>query len=176
MKQKKSQVWVETAIYTVIGISIIAILLTIVTPQIEKIKDKGTVEQTMNALEVLNDKINEVSQTSGNIRIVEFKIVKGTLTIDSVSDSITYVLENSKLKLSEVGEEIKQGNVIIKTEKQGSNFKIILKINFENMDMTYDGADAEKILQAGSIPYKIQIVNVGDNGLDDKVHLDFGLL
>ena len=176
MKSKKSQVWVETAIYTVIGLSVIAILLTIVTPQMEKIKDKGIIDQTINALEILDNKIEEASQIPGSIRIVDFKIAKGSLEFNSSFDSIVYVLENSRLELSEVGEEIKQGDIILKTESQGSKFKIILKLTYDNKDITYDGADSDKILNAGSTPYKIQISNIGDNGLDDKVHLDFGLL
>ena len=39
----KSQVWVETAIYTLIGLTIITIIMSIALPQIEKMKEKAII-------------------------------------------------------------------------------------------------------------------------------------
>ena len=73
----KAQVWVETAIYTLIGITIIAILLATLTPQIDKIKDKGIIQQTIDAMNVLDNKISEVSQSPGSVGVVKLTIGKG---------------------------------------------------------------------------------------------------
>ena len=54
---KKGQVWIETVVYTLIGLSIIAIILTMAMPQIDKMKDKSVVEQTATALNELDKKI-----------------------------------------------------------------------------------------------------------------------
>jgi type II secretory pathway pseudopilin PulG len=119
MLEKKGQVWIETVIYTLIGITIIAVVLAIVTPQINKTKDKNLIEQTLNAMNILSDSISEVEQTgAGNIRVVEFRVAKGRLEIDGLNNKIVYILEDTKLELSEVGQSISEGNVDILTEKK----------------------------------------------------------
>jgi len=176
MFEKKAQIWVETAIYTLIGLVIIAILLTVALPQIEKVKDKGVVEQTISALNTLNSKVEETEQTPGNIRIVNFKISKGKIEINSSGDFLRYTLENTKLELSEPGEVIREGNIYLETETYGSRYNIILTMNLEGLNITYNNKEEMKTLNAGSTPYKIQIENVGDNGPDEKTHIDFNTI
>ncbi|MBS3075815.1 hypothetical protein J4429_05150 [Candidatus Pacearchaeota archaeon] len=173
---KRSQIWIETAIYTVIGLTIIAILLAVVTPQIEKTKDAGIVRQTINAINILDNKISEIEQAGGNIRIIDFKISKGRLEIDSVNDSIKYYLENTGLELTQTGQNIKDGNLYIRTEKIGSKFKIFITRYYNNMNITSDNKEEARVLQAAATPYRIQIENVGDNELNQKTHIDFGVL
>jgi len=175
--KKRGQVWVETAIYTLIGLTVIAILISVASPQIEKIKNKGVVEQTIVALNTLDNKISEVEQAPGNIRIVDFRIAEGSLEINSTNDLIKYTLENTRLELSEPGEEVREANMILKTEEYGSRFNIIIIREYSSkINITYGGAEKSKLLQAGTTPYKIQIENVGDIGPDDKTHIDFDLL
>ncbi|MFH1918247.1 MAG: hypothetical protein ABIJ14_04070 [Nanoarchaeota archaeon] len=172
----KAQVWVETAVYTLIGLTIITILLAVVTPQIEKIKDKSIIEQTVMALNDINTKIEEAEQAPGSIRIINLKIAKGSINIDSPTNEITYTLENTKLELSEPGEEIQEGNIKIKTEEQGSKFKITLTMSYPNLQLTYNNQEAPKTLQAGTQPYKINIENIGDQLPSKPIHLDFSLI
>ena len=120
-KSRHSQIWVETAIYTLIGLTIIAILLSVAVPQVDKIKDKGIILQTENALNELNRKILETTETPGNVRIIYLKLAKGRLEINSENNSIDYVLENTRLKLSEVGEKINEGDLILETKKRWHN-------------------------------------------------------
>ncbi len=178
LKSKRSQIWVETAIYTLIGLAIIAIILTTATPQIEKIKDKAIVEQTISAMNVLDNKISEVEQSAENIRIIDFKIAKGRLEINSANDSIKYILEGTKLELSEPGEEIKQGNIVLKTEKKFSKFEISLTMKYDNLNLTYNNKDEMKILQAGATPYKIVVENKGVNRTEAeaKTQIDFSVI
>ena len=179
---KKAQVWVETAVYTLIGLTIIGILLAIVTPQIEKIKDKSLVEQTITALNQLDTKIQETEQTGGNIRIVDFKITKGTIEIipddliESTPAKIIYTLENTKLELSQPDEEIQEGNIKIITEEFGARYKITLTLEYPNLHLTYNNQDTPKILQPGSQPHKIKIENIGDQSVDENIHIDFNLI
>ena len=56
----KGQVWIETVVYILIGLALIAIVLAFVMPRINEEKNKAIVEQTIKALSVLDDKINEV--------------------------------------------------------------------------------------------------------------------
>jgi len=126
LNNKKAQIWVETAIYILIGLALIAIIITVATPQIEKIKDKTIIDQTISAMNTLDSKILEVQQSEGSVGKVIFKIAKGRLEIDAIENEIKYVLEDTKLELSEPGVEIKQGNIILITEKSGARYDINL--------------------------------------------------
>ena len=157
---KKSQIWIETVIYTLIGLSVIAIILAMVIPRIEKIQDRTIVEQTITAMDKLNGKILESSQTAGNVRIVNFKIAKGRLEIDSGNNAIIYILEDVRLEMSEPDVDIDKGNVVLRTEKAGSKFKISLTMAY-TIDLTYQDKEETKTLSAGAVPYKIIIENTG---------------
>jgi len=164
--RRKAQIWVETAIYALIGLTIIGIVLAIATPAIDRYKDKIVIEQTIAALEGLNSKILEVGGTKGSVRIVEFRVKNGELVIDSATDKISYVLKESRLEYSEPGTEIKQGEVYIKTETNGKKYDISLVLKYgENIDLTYNGnADEKKTFNQASLPYKFSIENKGETG------------
>ena len=170
---RRGQIWVETVIYTLIGLTIIAILLSIANPQIEKIKDRGILKQTKSALDLLDAKINEVEQTPGRIGIVDFKVGKGKLEINSENNFIRYTLENSRLEYSEVGSEIIEGNVIIKTEESGRKYNIMLTRDYSTLNLSYENRLENKMLQAGTTPYRIQIENVGVADPNESPHIDF---
>ena len=59
MSKKKGQVWIETVIYTLIGISLIALVLAFVMPKLNEKKDKLVIEQAAGALRELESKIDE---------------------------------------------------------------------------------------------------------------------
>ena len=171
-KSRHSQIWVETAIYTLIGLTIIAILLSVAVPQVDKIKDKGIILQTENALNELNRKILETTETPGNVRIIYLKLAKGRLEINSENNSIDYVLENTRLKLSEVGEKINEGDLILETKKSGDRYKIFISMDYNNkINLTSKLNKKNVILQPGSTPYMLNIVNKGYLG-DNKPNID----
>lgn len=172
LESKRSQVWIETAIYTLIGLTIMAIVLSIATPQIQKMKERATLKQTITALNELNNEIKKVEQTAGTIKIVQFKITKGKLEINSEENKIIYVLENTNLEFSEAGVEIKEGELTLKTENNGRKFNVFLELAYDNLQMTYNHEEETKTLH-GSALYNIQIENVGDNNIDEPVHIDF---
>ena len=173
---KRSQVWVETAIYTLIGLTIIAILLAVATPQIEKIKDQGIIDQTMVALNTLDTKISEAEQTQGSIRIVDFRLTKGRLEIDPSTESITYILENTRLELSEPGELIQEGDIILKTEEYGSRFNIMLQMDYSRLDLTYDEGEELKVIHGGTTPHKLQIKNIDVASVNEKTNIDINII
>jgi type II secretory pathway pseudopilin PulG len=181
-KNNKAQIWVETVIYTLIGLSIIAIILTMALPQIEKSKDKAIIEQTVTALNVLDKKISEVEQAPGNTRVVEFSVSKGKLEISptdpagDVDGSIIYTLEDTKLELSEVGQEIKQGNIILKTEKMAARYKITLTMKYPNLNITNKDELGTKTLYAGTTPYKIVIENKETSSALENTHIEFSII
>ena len=135
--QRKSQIWVETAIYTLIGLTIISIILSLSLPQIEKMKDRETVKQTIVGLNRLNEKISEVREAPGSTRIFNLMISKGKIEIDPPNSTVVYKLENTRLQLGELGEKIKDGDVITETQKYGSRFNIILTLNVSRKHKPY---------------------------------------
>ncbi len=168
---KHSQIWVETVIYTLIALTIIGIILAIATPTLNKYKDKMIIEQTINALNDLNGEILEVRDRGlGNKRSLEFGLKKGSLTIDSPNDKIIYVLEETELEYSEVGESINRGDLTITTEKKGRKYKITLSLEYEYLNITFNGKEEKKTFFSTSVPYKIFIENNGT--IDGVVQLD----
>ena len=173
---KRSQIWVETAIYTLIGLTIIAIVFSVATPQIQRIKDRGVITQTGESLLLLNSEIIEAADVNGNVRIVQFQITKGFLDIDAISNSITYTLENSNVKFSEPGESVIGGDLTYLTEEYGKRFNILLTLNYDEYEILFNGNDEQKILNAGGVPYKIRIENLGVDDINDKIRLDFSVV
>jgi type II secretory pathway pseudopilin PulG len=172
----KSQVWVETAIYTLIGLTIITIILAAILPRIEASKQRAVIEQMTQAIDQLTKKINEVEESPGNIRIVYLKFSQGKIEIDSINEKIIYTLEGARLKLSEPGQVIEENDMTLETKKLGDRYTIIISKNFNNINLTYSNNDLVKTIQPGATPYKIEIENIGDNGIDQKSHIDFNLL
>ncbi len=171
----QAQIWVETAIYTLIGLTLISIILSVAIPQVQKIKDRSIITQTSESLIRLNNEILEVSDVAGNIRIFYFSFDKGTLLIDSTNDHITYTLENTNYKFSEPGQAIPYGDIVYKTELHGKKYIVTLDIDYSKVvDITFKKTSENKLLHPGV--YKIKMENVGDNPADQKIHLDFDLV
>ena len=185
-KKNKAQVWVETAIYSLVGLTIIAILLAAAMPQVNKMKDKAIVTQTINSLNKLDCRIIEIQQSPANIRISPFRLTKGNLEINPDANQIIYTLENTNLELSEANEPdipeadkiiVTEGNILLKTEKYGRKFKIFLTINYtEILNLTYDGKEKSKTLQSGTTDYQIKVENPGDNIVGEPIHIDLSIL
>lgn len=159
-KSKNAQVWVETAIYTLIGLTLITVVLSVALPQIEKIKDRETVKQTIVALNLLNQKISETREAPSSTRIYDLFLAKGKVEINCENDTISYLLQNTRLEFSQIGETIREGDIITKTERFGNRFNIILSINMSsNTNITFNSKEDLKTIQAAPSPYKIKIYN-----------------
>ena len=161
-KNKNAQIWVETVIYTLIGLIVIGVLLSVANLQIQKIKERNIIEQTITSLNTLDEKIIEIGDSVGNIRIINFKIQKGILKIIPIDNKIEYLLENTLLELTEVDQEIQEGNIIIKTIENGNKYSISLTIKYEDLNLTFDDSQDSIVLQSGPVAYKIQIENFGE--------------
>ncbi len=162
IKNKKAQIWIETTIYTLIGLSIIGIVLAIAYPAINRYKDEIIIDQTTSLLTKVNEKIIEVRDMgTGNKRIIELQIEKGKLILNPEQDKIEYLLEGSGLKYSELGQEIEQGDIIIKTEKYGEDYNIHLSLAYQDLNLTYNNKEEQKTFSAAPSPYEISIENKG---------------
>ena len=47
MNSRKGQIWIETVIYTLIGLALIGLVLAILTPKIKEFGDRQIIEQTI---------------------------------------------------------------------------------------------------------------------------------
>ncbi|RMD45285.1 hypothetical protein D6829_02715 [Candidatus Pacearchaeota archaeon] len=169
---KRGQVWVETVIYTLIGLAIIGIVLALVKPKIDEKKDIAAIEQAIDSLNILDSKIFEIQTIPGNKRVVTLKIGKGDLLIDAENDAITWELE-SNTQYSEVGSIIKIGDLNVLTKIDGNLWKVYIQANYSSINLTYNGVDkTTQVLSAAKNPYKITLENVGKQ--NRKTVIDIG--
>ena len=171
-KYQKGQVWVETVIYTLIALVMIGIVLSIVKPKIEESQDKAIIEQSMNVIRDIDSIILDIKRASGNQRIVELKVNKGSLKIDGVDDKIIFEIE-SRHEYSEPGDEIidETTGIIIYTKKMGKFNNVILTKDYsENYNLTYGGEDKIKSITKSSTSYKLSISNKGEK--EDRIVID----
>ena len=174
--ERKSQIWVETVIYTLIGLTLIAIVLSIATPYLQTVKDKAVISQTVDALLVLHKELLVVADVVGNVRIVQFKILKGGITINELNDTIQYVLENTNAKYSEPGVPVTEGDLVYLTEPYARRYTIFVTIPFTNFDIINENEQAITLLPAGGVLYKIKIENEGFNETSGKIMIRVGTI
>ncbi len=171
---KKGQVWIETVIYILVGLSLISLILAFAIPKVNEKRDRAIVEQMINSLIVLDGKINEVIDAGeDNRRIVDFSMKTGSLYFDSPNDRITFTLDGTKKPYSEPGVKVPLGRVIIETVEGKKTFSINLNLEYSGTDLTFQGRDELKKFNPASIPYKFYIENKGSSG--GKLNVDIGL-
>ncbi|MAG02504.1 hypothetical protein CMI42_04145 [Candidatus Pacearchaeota archaeon] len=148
--------------------------MSVATPQLQKIKDKAVINDATDSFLLLNGKIIEVGEVAGNIRIVNFRINKGVLSVDSEGDKVIFSLENTNLKFSEPGSSIEEGDITYRTEEYGKRFTVSLDLTYEGFDITYKGNSELKVLHNGL--HKIKLENQGFDEGSGKTKLDISLI
>ncbi len=159
-KNKSGQIWVETVIYTLIGLAIMGLVLTIARPKIEEKKDSIIIEQAIEALKNIDSKIMEVRTAPGNRRSVELKVGRGDLIIDLDADKISWIIDSS-FEYSEIGKSVPVGRVSVLTTEDPLKVTISSEYNF---NLSYDGElSGLKKINSAPNPYIILIENKGEN-------------
>ncbi|MEM4230513.1 MAG: hypothetical protein QXF25_01420 [Candidatus Pacearchaeota archaeon] len=165
MNKKKGQVWIETVLYTLIGLAIIGVLLALIKPSIDQKKDELVLTQAMEILNGIDYNIAEVEYRGvGNSRIVQFSLKKGQLFINGKEDEIRFFMD-SKHMFSEPGTEITIGKIKALTEEKAKKrYNVTLAIAYKPVvNITINDKDEGKVLQASSTPYNIIVINKGRN-------------
>ncbi|MEK6844280.1 MAG: hypothetical protein AABX83_02535 [Nanoarchaeota archaeon] len=159
---KRGQVWIETVIYILIGLSLIALVLAFVTPRINQQRDKIIIEQTIVSLNIFDEKINEVIDAGkDNRRIVEFSMKQGALYFNLQDEEIVFVLSNLGSLYSEPNVAVPIGRVIVKTTERNDVSAVNLTLQYKNrVDLTFNSLNNKKF-NPSSIPYKFAIENKG---------------
>jgi hypothetical protein len=165
MKTKIGQIWIETVLYTVIGLALIGLVLAFVMPKINETRDRVVVEQTLDSLNKLDEKMN---LESGNVRNVDFTIKRGYLDINTSGDSLVFTINDVSKPYSEPNVTINFGRIelISQLEQKGSSIK--MKLNYAGrLNITYKDKDnLSQRFTAASTPYRFLISNEGvENGI-----------
>jgi hypothetical protein len=154
----RGQVWVETVIYTLIGLAVIGILLAVSKPKIEQMKDKIIIEQSIKALNEVSTRIYDVQIAPGNKRTLDLKVSKGRFYINATENRIGWILE-SNYKYSEIGRVVNLGNMEVKTV-EGGPYIVEASVKY-NVNLTYAGGKDYVEKQQSPTVYKVTIENKG---------------
>jgi type II secretory pathway pseudopilin PulG len=149
-------------IYTLIGLAIIGLVMAAALPKINQRKDEIIIEQSIEALGNIDDKIYEViNRGPGNKRdIPNLKIGKGALIIDMEADTISWEID-SRFKYSEEGVSIPIGRLNA-TTTEGDPWNVELTLAY-SVDLRFDGSDfGTKRIDVSPTPYKFIIENLGE--------------
>ena len=174
--ENKGQVWIETVIYTLIGLVLIGTVLAFATPFINEQKDRAVLEKTAEAMNGLdNALLNVKGRGIDNRRDFSFTIGEGSLKIDSVTDKIIFQIDESRHEYSEPGiaVDIPGTNMEVRTAKNGNYFEVRMTLDYKNkIDITYKETESSPTLDAAPNPYLLIIENKGrvpvvDDSCDD---------
>jgi type II secretory pathway pseudopilin PulG len=167
----KGQVWIETVLYTLIGLALIGIALAFIMPKINEIKDRSLVEQAINSIGALDEKVTEVIQRgAGNVRESEFSMKTGELYINSSGNEIMFVLNNLGKPYSQPGVEIAQGRISLVTIAGQKTNSVYLRVRYR-ANITYAGKEETKKFTAASTPYNFFIENKGLVNNNDSIDI-----
>lgn len=161
----KGQIWIETVLYTIIGLALIAVVLAFATPKINASKDKIIVDQSIKSMQILGEKIDEVASSGAGTRsIIEFNLKKGSLTFDLDKGNITLVLNNLNGMYSEDQVSIPFGRVTVISTKGQKYSSVNITLPSGNT-LSYAGsASPDKVLTASPTPYTFSIEKKIANG------------
>ena len=169
---KKSQIWVETVIFTLIGLVILGILLAIVTPKINQIKDKTILIHTMVSLNTFHQAVSETLLAPGNKREILISVSKGEYVLDGKNETVYYILESSTYQFSQLNQPTTSGNLIVLTKDGARDYDVYLMLNYSGFNLTYEGKDLVHELTQAPIPYKLLIENEGKSPVTNLTNIN----
>ncbi len=167
LKYHRSQVWIETVVYTLIGLAIIGLIMGFATPKIKQLIDQSVIDQSVSMLTELDSKISIVNSGIGNSRKVSIRIKKGELLFDCINDTIVFTLRGTGYKASELGRLISDGIIERLTQQPENGSKIYdvsLTLKYAGgLNLTYAGKDFNQLLTKAPTNYNLLIENNGQS-------------
>ncbi len=166
MNEKRSQVWIETVIYLVIGMVLIGLVLAFVVPKIIHEQERAFIEKSVEMMRIFDEKIASVISTGeGNVRQIELTIKKGELSINPENDMIIFTIEDLRKPYSEIDIGINSGKINLESGKTAKGYKTILNLDYDKdkVDILYGDLNAggTQKFEAASTPYRFSIENKG---------------
>lgn len=166
---KRSQIWIETVIYTLIGLAIIGLLISTIMPRVNEMKDKSLIGQSIDSLNTVNSKVMETLTSAGNTRQVFLSVRRGEYVIDSLNDSIYFILKDTKLRYSEPEEYVSRGDITVLTKEKKDKYDVYLILNYSYYNITYENKEFNRVLTPASTTYNLLIENNG--GSDKQINI-----
>lgn len=166
MKTKKAQVWVETVLYTVVGLAIISIVLAFMIPKINQTRDRITVEQSIDTMKIIDSKIQEISKEAGSRGQIQLKLKRGDLIINASDNSISIYLGDLDYLYSEPGYVISEGKIKIVSQRGQNKNSVMITSRYDSYNLTYNGLDSEKKLNPAASSYLLTIENMDGKKID----------
>jgi hypothetical protein len=160
-RDNKAQIWIETVIYTVIGLTIIASMMYIILPKINQMNDKAIISQSIDSLNVIDTEIQNLLISPANKREVILNVKKGEYTLDGVGDKIFFILKGTELRYSEVNETIVDGEIFKVTRMRGERYDVYLFLNYSYINITFEDKEINKTLTSASTSYRLLFENLG---------------
>jgi len=170
---KKAQVWVETVIYTLIALALIATVFSFVKPKIQQMQDKAVIEQTIAMMENINEMIHSIDEGGQeNKRILDLGLRRGRLIINKENnDTIVFEIDSTNT-FSEPGKDVPYGSINVYTNKIGKHNKVYLTLNYIGIyNITFEESDNAKIINKASTPYRLLLSNKG--GTPTNINFEF---
>ena len=159
MERKKAQIWVETVVYTLIGISIIGILLAVAKPKIDEVRDRLIIEQTIESFNQIHSRILEIQDAPGNQRTLGIKLSRGNIIINSSSNTIVWQMSSS-YEYSQPGSTVLFGKINVRTEKSNP-YNIFISLEYSEYDLYLSGNEEIFEIQKSPTPYTLIFRNEG---------------
>ena len=154
-KKNRGQVWIETVLYTVIGLAIIALVLSFAYPKLRAAQENLLIEQSIATLNNLDKVINIVNERGpGNIKTYTLSIKRGRLIFDEKNEKISLEIKGIKTEYSEPGAPFSDGRVIVTTNKASKGYDITLSLSY-----LYPDNPTKKLID----------IEVGDSALPDEI-------
>jgi len=169
----KAQIWVETVIYTLIGLTIMGIILSVVTPKINQINDRALLSQTKEAMTQINEQVQEILSSTGQQRDILLTVKKGEYFIDGPGNSISFILKGTGAPISEPDQVIKSGeiNILTKTKTSGK-YDVYFVLNYSQYNITYSGKDVNKTFTPAPAGYRLLLINAGSSSITGTKQID----
>lgn len=171
MFKKRGQVWIETVLYTLIGLAIMASLMWAITPKVNVMIDEAAIEQARSFLGDFDEAISRTLYSSGMQIEFNLPLKKGEFIIDSKDNSVVFVLRGTLKKFSEVNQLIPGDVAILTKNVTNKKYDVYLISNYSslNLNITYNDIDSEKIFDSAPTPYRLLISNKG--GMDRRIDI-----
>ena len=171
--KKTGQIWVETMIYTLIGLTLIGVVLALAMPKINQQKERIIIEQSIESMNIFDSKMREVIDSgAGNIRKIEFfSIKKGKIVINSTGDEITFLIEGLSKTYSEPGAVINIGATKVVSTQLGKSSTTKIVLDYKDVaNIIFENSEIFKEFGESSTPYSFSMENRGISG--DKIVID----
>jgi len=161
MKRKLAQIWMETLLYTVVGLAIIGAVLSFAIPKLEQNKERAIISEQISTLKILDALVLDLANApAGNTRIYSVSIDRGVLTIDGVKNAIYFSIPEIGVKYSEESVVVRDGRVSVLTSSAGKKkYKIDLSMSYDifGINITTDRQEGIMEFTPAPTPYILQI-------------------